>query len=124
MLERPTREAEKQVQDLAEWNSTEQDPMPAESVRLAQEWYAALQEALLSLRDFPSRCPLIPEERIFAFDVHQLLFRRAPGAPVWRLLFVIEENSDDGPLVVVIHLRAGVRRPLRRKEAREIALHG
>lgn len=124
MLEKPTREAEAQVQALAQWNGTEKDPTPAESVRLARQWYDALQEALLSLRDFPHRCPLIPERSVFgANEVHQLLFRRAPSAPVWRMLFVIEEEGEDGPTVQVIHLRAGAQRPLTRKTAREIPLH-
>ena len=121
-LEKATREVEQQVKDFAEWNGTKKDPMPAESVRLALEWYDSFQEALLSLRDFPRRRPLIPEQKLFAQDVHQLIFRRSASAPAWRMLFVIEEESEDGPLVQVIHVRHGSRRPITRKEAREIPL--
>jgi hypothetical protein len=121
-LEKATRDVEKQIQELAEWNGTEETPMPAESVRLALEWHSSFQEAMLSLRDFPSRCPLISERNLFSQDVHQLLFRRSASAPAWRMLFVIEEESEDGPLVQVIHVRHGSRRPITRKEAREMPL--
>ena len=36
------------------------------------------------------------------------------------MLFVIDEESEDGPRVYVIHLRAGARRPITRKEAKAI----
>ena len=118
--ERVTREAEEALLQLAQWGATEDDPMPEDSVRLALEWRDAYVEARATLAQFPQRCPRIPESG-FREEIRHLLFRRVPNAPVWRLLFTVEEDGEDGPVVRLLHLRAGIRRPIRRSEARAIS---
>lgn len=117
--ERVNREVEAALLQLAKWNASDDDPMPEDSVRLALEWRDAYREARLSLARFPRRCPLVPETS-FRKEVRHLLFRRSPSAPVWRLLFTIEDSGEDGPVVRLLHLRAGTRRPIGRNEAREM----
>ena len=112
--ERVNREVEAALLQLARWQATDDDPVPEDSVRLA----VAYREARATLARFPRRCPLIPEG-VFRNEVRHLLFRRVPGAPVWRLLFTVEE-SDDGPVVRLLHLRMGTRRPIRHVEVDEI----
>ena len=51
-------------------------------------WFRRLREAILSLADFPRRCPLAPEDKAVPFEVRHLLFRNWPH--VYRVLFTIE----------------------------------
>jgi plasmid stabilization system protein ParE len=69
-------------------------------------WFAALQDAIASLAEFPARCPLAPENSAFPFEVRHLLYGRKPH--VYRILFTIE-----GQTVYVLHIRHGRRQPLR-----------
>jgi hypothetical protein len=118
--ERANRDVEAELERLSQWNGSEQDPTPQESIRLALEWLRAYQEARASLANFPLRCPLVPEQKHFKEAVRQLIFRRAPSAPAYRLLFSIEEAGEDGPVVYLRHVRHGSRRPISRSEAKEL----
>src|SRR5271170_2514565 len=68
-------------------------------------WFAALQDAIASLAEFPARCPLAPENATFPFKVRHLLYGRKPH--VYRILFTIE-----GGTVYVLNIRHGRRQPL------------
>ena len=117
--ERMTRDVEAELVRLSQWNGTEENPTPTESIRLAQEWLAAYQKARASLAIFPERCALIPEQQHFKTQTRQLLFQRTTGAPTYRILFSVEEG-DDGPIVYLKHLRHGARKTITRKEAHEL----
>jgi plasmid stabilization system protein ParE len=69
-------------------------------------WFAALQDAIASLAEFPERCPLAPENAVFPFEVRHLLHGRKPH--VYRILFTIKDET-----VYVLHIRHGRRQPLR-----------
>ena len=69
-------------------------------------WFVALKEAIETLSNFPSRCPLAPENRDSPVEVRQLLYGRAPH--VYRILFAVE-----GEAVHVLHVRHGRRKPIR-----------
>ncbi|MCC7290828.1 MAG: type II toxin-antitoxin system RelE/ParE family toxin [Phycisphaerales bacterium] len=69
-----------------------------ESPANAAQWRAGLLEAAGSLRMFPTRCPLAPENGPFEFEIRQILH----GA--YRLLFAIQ-----GDAVVILHVRHGAR---------------
>jgi plasmid stabilization system protein ParE len=71
-----------------------------------KRWFAALQDAIASLAEFPVRCPLAPENVVFPFEVRHLLYGRKPH--VYRILFTIEDQT-----VYVLHIRHGRRQPLR-----------
>src|SRR5580698_6243224 len=65
-------------------------------------WFAALQDAIASLAEMPTRCPLAPEDSVFPFEVRQLLYGRYPD--VYRILFTIGAET-----VTVLHVRHGRR---------------
>ena len=68
-------------------------------------WFEALQEAVASLAEFPLRCTMAPESKLFPYEVRQLFYGRAPN--VYRILFTVKEKT-----VYVLHIRHGRRRPL------------
>jgi plasmid stabilization system protein ParE len=70
----------------------------------AVAWLHGLGEAIDSLAQFPSRCPLASENQEFAFEVRQLLYGRKPH--VYRVLFTIERD-----VVRVLHIRHARRKP-------------
>jgi plasmid stabilization system protein ParE len=69
-------------------------------------WFAALQDAIASLVEFPARCPLAPENSAFPFEVRHLLYGRKPH--VYRILFTVQDQT-----VYVLHIRHGRRQPLK-----------
>lgn len=69
-------------------------------------WFAALEEAIASLSEFPQRCAIAPENSVFPFEVRQLLYGKAPH--IYRILFTAE-----GRTVYVLHIRHGRRLPLK-----------
>lgn len=69
----------------------------------AVEWFNGLVDAVYSLEDFPSCCPLAPESDEAERQIRQLLYGKRSGR--YRLLFVI---TDSG-VVRVLHIRHSAR---------------
>ncbi len=67
----------------------------------AAEWYLGLEEAIESLADMPTRCPIAADTGTSGTGVRQLLF----GSH--RILFVIRANSE-----YVVHVRHAARKPM------------
>ncbi len=65
-----------------------------ESPAIADEWYNGLVDAILSIENFPNRCPLAPESEDIGREIRQLLYRRH------RILF-----SVTGDVVQVFRIR-------------------
>jgi len=63
-------------------------------------------DAIASLAEFPRRCTLAPESKMFAQEVRHLLYGRKPHT--YRVLFTIQGSS-----VYVLHIRHGRREPLK-----------
>ena len=72
----------------------------ASSSGSAFKWYAGLREAIRSLREFPLRCPMIPENRKF----RHLLYGTKPH--VYRVIFRVAEKRRE---VEIVHIRHGAR---------------
>ena len=88
---------------------------------LAGQWAAGLYNELARLATHPARYPLAQKEtRLFKQETRQMIYRRASSAVAYRILFTIAEDTDDGPTVIIIHVRHGSRRPPTREEARQI----
>lgn len=87
---------------------------------IAEEWQAGLFEAAASLAFAPRRQQIVPESAYFRGEVRQLLYRRTPAAPAYRLLFVIVESELDALFVRIVHVRHAARRPITRTEAATI----
>lgn len=60
----------------------------------AEEWYGGLVNAILSLENFPNRCPLASESEETGREIRQLLYSR------YRILF-----SVTGDVVQVLRIR-------------------
>ena len=73
----------------------------------AEQWFNGLFEAIKSLADMPGRCPLIPEADHFDQPVRHLLYGRRSG--IYRIIFDIDENAEDGPVVRVLRIQHGAR---------------
>lgn len=90
---------------------------------VAREWRERLLTAIGTLSENPRRCPLIPEHGRFRRETRQLLYRRTPSGPAWRLLFIIKDAKEDAlepPTVHLIHVRHGAQRLITRTEAKQM----
>jgi plasmid stabilization system protein ParE len=61
-------------------------------------WFIGLRKAIATLDEFPTRCPLAPENATSRQEIRQLLYGNKPH--VYRVLFTIRND-----LVRVIHVR-------------------
>lgn len=69
----------------------------------AERWFRGLVEAIYSLEEFPARCPLIPEQDEFSFEIRHLIYFSH------RIIFAIELERAR---VVVYRVYYGARHPL------------
>ena len=79
-----------------------------------RQWQADLMGAISTLATYPGRCAVARESRLFRREIRQL------GYQQYRILFTIVEAVEDAPFVFVLHVRHSARRPMTRREAREI----
>lgn len=70
----------------------------------ALKWYRGLKQAILSLEEYPNRCPATPEKK----DLRHLLYGHK--AHIYRVIFRVLEKQKQ---VDVLHIRHGARRRLR-----------
>lgn len=76
----------------------------AESSDAASKWYRGLKAAILSLEEYPHRCPVTPENGKF----RHLLYGNKHN--VYRAIYRILEKQKQ---VEVLHIRHGARRRFR-----------
>ena len=89
-------------------------------IEIARAWVNGLKAETAKLAQLPTRWPIAEEDKLFRKSVRRMLYRRTAGGPAYRVLFVLRENPDDAPTVVIIHVRHAAQKPMTRKEAREI----
>ena len=90
-----TVEAESEIKDAYLW-------IHGDSPANAARWRRGLLEAVQSLSQQPTRCPLAPENVWFKQEIRQLLYGKRGG--VYRVLFVIGEKT-----VSILHVRHSAR---------------
>jgi toxin ParE1/3/4 len=73
----------------------------------ALKWYRGFKEALLSLEEYPNRCPVTPESDKF----RHLLYGNKPH--IYRAIYRVLEKQKQ---VEVLHVRHGARRRFNRSE--------
>ncbi len=71
----------------------------------AMLWYSDLEEAFDSLKNFPARCSLAPENKHFQEEMRHLLFG------TYRIIFAIRDER-----VHILHVRHSSRKTLTPKE--------
>ncbi len=91
-----------------------------EGIEIARAWKKGFDAEIAKLAQLPTRWPIAEEDKLFRESVRRMLYRRTPSGPAYRVLFVLRENPDDAPTVVIIHVRHAAQKPMTRKEAREI----
>ena len=95
-----TASAEQDADAILEWLISQH------AGKTGMRWFAALQDAIASLAEFPERCPLAPENSTFPFEVRHLLYGNKPH--VYRILFTVVDK-----IVYVLHIRHSRRQPLK-----------
>ena len=73
----------------------------------AARWLRDLFAALATLTEMPARCPLIPEAAELSRPVRHLLYGRRTA--IYRIIFDIQEASEEGPRVRVLRIWHGAR---------------
>jgi plasmid stabilization system protein ParE len=73
----------------------------------ADRWLRELFAAILSLETLPSRCPIISEAEEIGHEVRHLLYGKR--SRTYRIIFDIQEQSDEGPRVRVLRIWHGAR---------------
>lgn len=74
------KEAEDDLKDAAQWIANY-------SPDKAATWYFEAVEAIESLENFPTRCPLAPESKRFGAEIRHLIFGK------YRILFIVEDET-------------------------------
>src|SRR5437899_4973761 len=76
----------------------------------AARWLTGLFAAIRTLADMPARCPVIPEADDLGAPLRHLLYGRRTS--VYRIIFDMQEDSEEGPRVRVLRIGHGVREAL------------
>lgn len=102
---------------------TDEEASRVYAIRVSESARDDLQDSLFAvlrqLATFPGKHVIAPENRFFTDEMRQLVYRRRPASPAYRVLFTILDDPEEGPSINVIHVRHGSRRPMTRTEARE-----
>jgi plasmid stabilization system protein ParE len=69
----------------------------------ASAWFNGLETVVISLGEYPARCPFTPERK----DLRHMLY--GAGRYVYRVIFRIDEQERR---VAVLHIRHGSRKPI------------
>jgi len=81
----------------------------------------ALQEGLAALATMPRSNRIIDEARLFpGREVRQFIARRYSGAAAYRVIYELQDDTPEGPVALVFHVRHAAARPIGRKEASEL----
>jgi len=87
-----TAEAESNLDSILSWLISEH------AGDTGFRWFEALEAGIETLAEFPERCALAPESRLFPFEVRQLLYGNKPH--LYRILFTVHDKT-----VYVLHVR-------------------
>ena len=84
------------------------------SPQSAEKWLRGLFEAVSTLEEMPSRCAIIPEAEELDLPLRQLLYGKRSG--IYRIIFNIQELSEEGPRVRVLRIWHGARDEIRAED--------
>ena len=73
----------------------------------AARWLTGLFTAIQTLANMPACCPVIPEADEIGSPLRHLLYGKRTG--IYRIIFDIQEDSEEGPRVRVLRIWHGVR---------------
>jgi plasmid stabilization system protein ParE len=84
------------------------------SPRSAEKWFRGLFEVIFSLREMPTRCPLIAESDEIGLPLRHHLYGRRTGT--YRIIFDIQEQAEDGPTVRILRIWHAMRDALKAED--------
>ncbi len=73
----------------------------------AEKWLRGLFAVIATLAEMPTRCPITPESDEMSHPTRHLLYGKRTG--VYRIIFDIEDESEEGPRVRVLRIWHGRR---------------
>jgi toxin ParE1/3/4 len=85
------------------------DKINAEHSGAALKWYRGLKKAILSLEEYPNRCPVTRENP----NLRHLLYGHKPH--IYRVIYRVLEKRKQ---VDVLHIRHGARRSFKASDVR------
>ena len=91
-----TKTAKKELLEAYNW-------IRDESPNQASKWLKDIQSVIQTLKEFPLRCPLAPENDLFPIEIRQFLYGKRSG--IYRILFFIQKD-----VVYISHIRHIARR--------------
>lgn len=113
---RLTAQANRDAIEAASWLA-----QISEDEDLGREWYTNLRQQLGLLATHPRRYAAAAESRLFGFEVRRWTYRRTSTSSLAHYVFYrVSEAGEDGPTVLILHVRSAARKPLSRAEARVI----
>jgi plasmid stabilization system protein ParE len=80
----------------------------------ARRWLIGLFQAIFSLDEMPRRCPMIPEADEIGREIRHLLYGKRTAT--YRVIFDIDEESEEGPCVRVLRIWRGSRDRIRSED--------
>lgn len=72
----------------------------------AHQWAVGLMDAINTLKTFPARCALAPENEFFRQEMRQLLYGK--GRNIYRIIFTVQDDA-----VSILHIRHGAQEVLK-----------
>lgn len=94
-----------------------------QSEQRALEWHQGLYTAISGLTQNPRRYAVqSAESKKIGREVRREIYRHTPRnrATAYYLFYMVQDETDDGPLVTVVHIRHTSRKPMTRAEAKNI----
>jgi plasmid stabilization system protein ParE len=88
-----TQRALDEMEAAADWWTQHRSPQQA------ARWYSGFSEAILSLQEFPERCPFAREHRKFSYEIREMHFGLG-SRPSHRAVFTIRPD-----IVVILTIR-------------------
>lgn len=67
----------------------------------ADKWLKGLTETVKSLQNFPNRCPIANESRLFLVEIRQIFYGK--GRNQFRIMFGVSVDENTGEDVVLIY---------------------
>jgi plasmid stabilization system protein ParE len=89
------------------------------SESFARDWFRGINKAIRSLSELPERYALAPEPH-FAEPTRNLTWSRPKSRVSHRILYRVRNDSNDGAVVMILHIRGATMAPITPEEVREI----
>ena len=88
---------------------------------LAKKWLDGLYVEFGRLATSPNRCLVSEREsKLLGQETRRAIYRRTTASVAYLILFFVTDRGEDGPIVKIVHVRHGGRKPMTRAESRQI----